>query len=289
MKRKKRNKLLSVCFVLVLAAFATVGGVLAAEAMQVNHNGESTQPGEGFQVELVMQQRAYHADGTLAGLEPYEDGTMLYPLVGSAQYNGSNFDKYGMPTAEGYVDQIVRMTNTSNQPMYVRLLVAVPAALEEINGNASKNALHWNLGNRFMPEGNFSSSNHTNTAFAKYEEPIKIGTQTENGILYNVYTITYKEALLAGETTPAAAFVGFYFDKNVNIVDDKVYLNGKYTGYQGTTVDIAVKAQGVETTGHDNAEAAFAEYGVSDYPWQTSTNTIADTKKMTTKTRENQQ
>ena len=116
-------------------------------------------------VQLVQEQRAYNDNGELTGLETFVDDKVLVPLVETAQYDGINFDKYGMPMADGYVDQTVRVKNEGTASAYVRVIVAVPAVLDDAN-DAGHNALHWNLGNRFMADGSFSSDNDTNTAFA---------------------------------------------------------------------------------------------------------------------------
>ena len=102
--------MLSVCFALLLLATVTVAGTLAYENLSAYEWAQETD--QTISAKLVQEQRAYDAGGKLIGLEDFEDDKVLVPLTESAQYDGSNFDKYGMPTAEGYVDQIVEAADT---------------------------------------------------------------------------------------------------------------------------------------------------------------------------------
>lgn len=281
MKIKKRNKLFSLCLVLVLMACVTAGGVLAMQATESNadNNLMITQTSTESQntVQVVSKQRGTDGNGETA-LVSYRNNTILYPLVGSAEYDGTNFDQYGMPTAAGYVDQIVTLRNESSKTAYARLLVAIPAALEAVDGDANKKALHWNVGNRFLPNGNFGKGEgktEMNESYSNYELTSHMSTkenpQMVNGQPCNIYVFTYSEPLTGGEETQAAAFVGFYLDKDVNVKDNKVYLDGRFTGYEGTTVDIAVKAQAVYTDSpeetQDDLMAALNAKSIN--PWAT--------------------
>ena len=261
---KKIKKAITMCIALLLAATATVSGTLAYESLTAQQWADTTN--QKVEVHLVQQQRTFGDTGVTTGLEPFVKGKVLVPLVASAQYDGSNFDKYGMPVAEGYVDQIVRVENTGTANAFVRVIAAVPAALDDAN-DAGHNALHWNLGNRFMPDGDFSSTNSHNTAFDavswKYSD-----TAVVNGIKCNIYIFTYKNMLTAGSTTEAAAFTGFYLDKAVNVVGGHILLDGIDTGFTDDNVVIHVVAQAIQAYGFTTAEKAFAEAKVSDNPWQ---------------------
>ena len=262
---KKINKVLSVCFALALLATATVTGTLAYNTRAATTAVADTT--EEIDVELLQQRRSYDVNGNVTGLESFEDGKVLVPLVGSAQYNGKNFDRYGMPTAEGYVDQIVRVQNVGTGAAYVRVVVAIPAALDDADA-AGNNALHWNLGNRFMPDGDFSAGNNTNQAFDDVTWKF-VQTAEVNGVESNLYCFTYKTPLAAGEITEAAAFVGFYLDSRVDVVNGRVLLDGVDTGFADTEVKIPVKAQAVQAYGFAYAEDAFAN--VPCYPWKNET------------------
>lgn len=257
------KKALSVCFALLLLATATVAGTMAYENLSAYEWAQQTD--QTITVQLIQEQRAYNNSGELTGLETFADDKVLVPLVETAQYNGTNFDKYGMPMADGYVDQIVRVKNTGTVDAYVRVIVAIPAALDNAN-DAGHNALHWNLGNRFMADGSFSSDNHTNTAFAdiswKYSE-----TAVVNGVECNIYIFTYQKALAGGSTTDAAAFVGFYLDNSVDVVNGHILLDGIDTGYMDDTVGIYVETQAVQAYGFTTADEAFTTAQLPNNPW----------------------
>ncbi len=259
------KKVASVSFALLLIVTIAVTGTLAYENLSAEDWARQTT--QTVTVKLVQEQRAYDDNGELTGLEEFADQDVLVPLVQSAQYDGTNFDKYGMPVADGYVDQIVRVKNEGTADAYVRVIVAVPTALDDAN-DAGHNALHWNLGNRFMADGSFSSENETNEAFNtitwKFFE-----TAMVEGILCNIYIFTYSVPLPGGETTDAAAFVGFYLDENVDIVNGHILLDGIDTGFTDETVQVYVKAQAVQAYAMgESAQEAFTAVGVKDNPWE---------------------
>lgn len=260
----KIKKVLSVCFALLLLATVSVAGTLAYENLSAYEWARQTE--QTVSVKLVQEQRAYDGNGELTGLEDFEDHKVLMPLAESTLYDEMNFDKYGMLMAEGYVDQIVRVQNTGIDSAYVRVIVAIPAALDDV-GDAGHNALHWNLGNRFMAKGTFSSDNDSNTAFAdiswKYSE-----TAVVNGVECNIYIFAYKNALAGGATTEAATFVGFYLDSSVDVVNGHIMLDGVDTGFTDDTVKIYVEAQAVLSDGFSTAEEAFATVQMPNNPWK---------------------
>lgn len=219
-------------------------------------------------IELIEQQRAYDEKGDLTGLEDFEQGKQLLPIVGSAQ---GEKDEYGMPTAANYVDKIVNIENTGINDAYVRILVAVPAVLEESTQASAKNALHWNLGNRFFSDGSYNKdTNNANANYAditmKVEDPANI-----DGIEYNVYSFTYQTALKAGKTTDAAAFVGFYLDEHIDCDPDTgiYYLDGQAINFDfSKPVIIPVAAQAVQASGFETADDAFTASGLPTNPWE---------------------
>lgn len=260
---KKIEKGITLCCATLLVVIATVSGTLAYESY-IEMEWESTE-NPNVVVQLVQQQRILDDSDNSIGLAPFEDGKMLVPLVGSAQYDGSNFDQYGMPKAKGYVDQIIRVKNEGSVHAYVRVIVAVPAALDDANG-AGHNALHWNLGNRFMADGDFSSTNSVNTAFNdiswKYNE-----TAVVDEVMCNLYIFTYENPLAGGSITDAAAFTGFYLDKDVNVLDGHILLDGIDTGFTDDNIVIHVAAQAVQAYSFESAEAAFSAAALPGNPW----------------------
>lgn len=263
---KKIEKAITMCIAALLVVVATVSGTLAYESLSAQEWAvQAEQNDETVEIQLVQQQRVFDGFGDSIGLAPFVNGKVLVPLVASAQYDGSNFDQYGMPEADGYVDQIIRVKNVGTVDAYVRVIVAVPAALDNAN-DAGHNALHWNLGNRFMPDGDFSNTNSENAAFDdvswKYSE-----TAVVDGIECNIYIFTYKKSLTAGSTTEAAAFTGFYLDKAVNVADGHILLDGVDTGFTDDNVVIHVVAQAIQAYGFENAEQAFSAADLPTNPW----------------------
>ncbi len=265
---KKIKKCFTLCCAALLIVIATVSGTLAYESYVEAEWKSAVDP--KVSVTLIQQQRSYGASGEVDGLEDFTDDKVLVPLVASAQYDGSNFDQYGMPMADGYVDQIVRVKNEGSVHAYVRVIVAIPAALDDAN-DAGHNALHWNFGNRFMPNGDFSSANSENTAFHDISWECT-GTTTIDNIIYNLYTFTYNTPLGEGETTTAAAFTGFYLDRDVNVVNGHILLDDVDTGFTDEQVKIYVEAQAVQAYGFANVEAAFTEAAMTDDPWRITNN-----------------
>lgn len=172
--------------------------------------------------------------------------------------------------ADGYVDQIVRVMNTGTASAYVRVIVAVPAVLDDAN-DAGHHALHWNLGNRFKADGSFTAENDTNPYFEKISWKLSETTEV-NGVNSNIYIFTYTDPLNGGETTKAAAFVGFYLDSCVNIIDGHIMLDGVDTGFTNDTVKIHVEAQAVQSYGFTSADEAFTKANISPNPWTLNNN-----------------
>ncbi len=254
-----KKKIVSICLVAVIAVIAIAGASLAY--LTDTDDADNVFEVGNVQIELVEQQRNENGE-----LEAFEDDKTLMPIVGSAQ---GEKDKWGLPTAKNYVDKIVNVKNTGKSDAYVRVIVAVPAALDNSTNAAS--ALHWNLGNRFNPDKQYVEG-YTNPGYADIEWDF-VEEITIDGVAYNTYCFTYTEALTAGETTDCAAITGFYLDKNVdNYVNDEgkvVYtLNGTDINYDLTNgVTVPVFAQAVQAAGFDSAEEAFANAGLPTNPW----------------------
>jgi len=243
---------LSLCLVAVLA----VGGTLAYltdtdEEINVMTVGKVT-------VNLIEQQRT--EDGT--ALEDFEQAKNLTPLVGSAQ---GTKDNWGMPVATNYVDKIVYAKNTGTNDAWMRILVAVPAALD--NANDAQAAIHWNLGNRVDIEGNgaynVSDANNPYYDFNGCEFEAEV---TIDGQQYNLYSFTVKEITKPGYVS-GAAIAGFYLDSAVNYDDEKgYYVKGdtKIDYDLSKGVSIPVMVQAVQADGFATAEAAFIGAGFDD-------------------------
>ena len=115
-----KKKILSICLVAVIAVMAIAGASLAY--LTDTDDADNVFEVGNVQIELVEQQRNENGE-----LEAFEDDKTLMPIVGSAQ---GEKDGYGLPTAKNYVDKIVNVKNTGKSDAYVRVIVAVPAGLD---------------------------------------------------------------------------------------------------------------------------------------------------------------
>lgn len=274
-----KKKLVAIFLCVALVAVGIVGASLAY--FTDTDDATNTFTAGGVKIELIEQERKYDEDGKLTGLGAFTQNKMLMPSHNDAQ--GAK-DKYGMSVVDNYVDKIVTVKNTGKSDAYVRVIVAVPAALEEDDPTkAAANVLHWNLGNKFTAKGDYDTTANPqpdNPAWAdvswKYTETVTIG-----GVSYNLYIITYKNPLAPNATTDAASFVGFYLDKDVDCEydeDGKLYYtitkNGetRRIAFDLTNgVTIPVYAQAVQAAGFDTADDAFTAANMPGNPWAPAT------------------
>lgn len=245
-----KKKLLSLCLVLALALTA-IGGTLAY--FTDTDTKDNVFAVGGVKIALIEQQR--NDDST--GLEAFEDGKILMPIVGSAQGEKEEVGGIELPTAENYVDKIITVANTGTSEAYMKVYIAIPSALDDVS-DASKNILHFNTTGASSEAGEWQDT-----------KLVKAGFEI-NEIAYNVYSRTYSSVVDAGESTATPAFIGFYLDKRVDMNDD-----GGYT-FDGTDikfdlksgVTIPVYAVGVQAAGFESADDAFVEaFGADFNPW----------------------
>ena len=251
----KLKKVLLMCTAYVMVAALAVAGTLAYFTWEDSDVNVMTVG--NVQIDLIEQQRT--KDST--ALEDFEQGKTLLPLVGSAQ---GEKDKFGLPTAGNYVDKIVSIKNTGKSDAYVRVVVAVPAGLE--NSANAAGPLHWNFGNHFSADGTYvagsSNPGYSDIVFAEN------GQGTIDEISYNLYSFTYKTALKPGETTECPAFVGFYLNSSVDFDGTNYTFNGAKIDFDFSNgVAIPVMAQAVQSDGFDTAEKAFQNANMPTNPW----------------------
>ena len=251
----KKKLLLGLSFVGVAAAAASLATTLAA--FNSSDSAVNVMTAGNVQIKLVEQQR----EG--GELVPFKQGKAITPLVGSAQ---GEKDKFGMPVAANYQDKIISVENTGANEAYVRVLMAVPAVLDD--ADASKSPLHVNYGNRVSLDGTYTEEwgDQWQTNWRWDYSTVDTAAIQINGETYNVYCYTYKDALATGAQT-SAAIAGVYLDSAVN------YENGAYvmgertlTGFNGV-VTLPVIAQAVQTDGFKDSLTAFAEafpYGTNN-------------------------
>lgn len=256
-----KKKVISIALVIALIAVIAAGSFAY---FTDTDEATNTFTSGNVQIQLLEKQR----DGN-GGLEDFEDGKTLLPIVGSAQ---GEKDALGLSTAKNYVDKIITIQNLSADA-YVRAYIAVPAALDSV-GDASLNILHVNQPGKNTFVG--LDGNSADKAFT-WSDMKMVGTFTDdNGILYNVYYSTYADKLTKDEIAGSAAYVGLYLDKDVDYNAE----TGKYTVTRNngeTTVinfdlskgvTIPVFAVGVQADGFDNADAAIdAAFGPNFNPW----------------------
>ena len=252
-----KKKIVALCLCVALAVVA-IGGATLAYFTDTDAKTNTFTAGN-VKIELIEKQR--NGNG---GLEDFEDGKVLMPIVGSAQ---GEKDTLGLSTAKNYVDKIITIKNLSADA-YVRAYLALPAVLDS-EGNATDNILHINQPGKDTFVG--LDGNSADKALT-WSDMTKVGTFTdEDGILYNVYYSTYADKLTKDEIAGSAAYVGLYLDNRVDYNSE----TGKYT-FNGNDIDFAfsngvkipVFAVGVQADGFDDADAAIdAAFGANYNPF----------------------
>ena len=152
---------------------------------------------------------------------------------------------------------------------YVWYTYAIPAAVDNAEGDASLNIVHINHAGRnwlgyqnnpkYWAEGQTEPTPEDKCWIvdnARVEKGVEI-----DGILYNVYTVLYNGKLAAGEET-TIGMTNVYLDTRVDYNNE----TGEYT-YLGTPIDfdlnevkIIVTAYGIQAATFEDVEAAYAAY-----------------------------
>ena len=160
------------------------------------------------------------------------------------------------------VQKQIKVKNTGTEEAYVRIHMAIPQMLDSGSPEflAYKNTLHWNFSGASVQEGQWSqlknkdavgpNANYPNWpdnggAYNMYEATI-------DGVVYNVYVITYESALAAGTTTATTAIEKVYLDAAVT----NEQLNEITTALNGTP-KILVVAEGGQAAGFQDAYTAL--------------------------------
>ena len=258
-----KKKITAICLCIALVAIAVVGASLAY--FTDTDNETNTFAVGNVKIELIEQQRGEN------GLENFEQGKKLYPIVGSAQ---GEKDALGMPTAKNYVDKMVTIKNTGSEKAYIRAYFAIPSALDDgyETFNAGMNVLHFNFGNKVAEDGTITST-YGNEWNWQHDGKWNYFETTIDGIKYNVYFADYYQAVDAGAATEQ--FVqGVYLDKSFDMKDGKPYAFGKEValddGWDWSKVSCPVFAVACQAEGFANAsEAITAAFGANYNPWGT--------------------
>ena len=253
-----KKKILALCLVVALAATAVIGGTLAY--FTDTDKADNVFTVGGVKIDLIEQER-----NGKGGLQAFSNNKVLMPIVGSAQDTTKQVTVNGwtgLPTAGNWVDKIITVKNTGASDAYMKVFVAIPAELDNID-DAGKNVLHYNT----------TKQSNTNWTAEKLEaESVTIGD-----ITYNVYSRICKDIIAPNTATATPAYIGFYLDKNVDMDAQGNYvINSKTIDIlKNGTVTIPVFAQGIQAAGfkatetQTAAEVAFAQSGLPTNPWAT--------------------
>lgn len=261
-----KRRILAIAMSLCIVAILAVGASLAY--FTSTDEATNTFTVGNVKIKLIEQQRK--ADNT--GLEPFENGKKLYPIVGSAQ---GEKDALGMPTAKNYVDKMVTIQNTGSEKAYIRAYFAIPSALDDgyETFNAGLNVLHFNFGNK-VKDGVITSTEGVEWKWTHDSKWNYFETTLSDGIKYNVYYADYYQAVDAGATTEQL-IQGVYLDKSFDIKDGKCYAFGEEVtlddGWDWNNVSCPVFAIACQAEGFDDAETAItAAFGAQYNPWGTT-------------------
>lgn len=251
--------------IVALAASAIIAVTAIASASLAYLNDAKTVTNTftwgNVKIELIEKQRGEN------GLEDFEQGKTILPIVGSAQ---GEKDEYGMPTAKNYVDKMVTIENTGKNDAYIRAYFAIPAALDDgyETFNAGMNVLHFNFGNKVV-NGVVSSTEGVEWIWTHGNKWNYYETEID-GIKYNVYYADYYQAVKAGDTTEQL-IQGVYLDKSFEMKDGKGYAFGKEIegwNWDNNIVSCPIYAVAVQADGFESADAAItAAFGANYNPW----------------------
>ena len=162
------------------------------------------------------------------------------------------------------IQKQVFVKNVGSEPAYVRVHIAYPSMLDSGSEDqpqfaAYNNTLHWNFSAESAQEGEWSqmqSSTATGSNSAYPNWPGNGGEYnmyqaTIDGILYNVYVMTYETALEPNKTTATNAIEKVYLD--VSVTNEKMTEIKKALG----KIKVLVYAEGGQKEGFDDAFVAL--------------------------------
>ena len=248
-----KKKIVAICLVACLAVMAIAGASLAYFTAEDTADNVFTM--KGIKVELN---------------EEFEQGSELLPGLD--------------------INKDVFVKNTGSSDAYVRVHIAIPAALDDGDPSfaAYNNFLHWTFTKASVEAGEWSwIPEMTDGTGYKGNGAGNWNYYTTNidGIDYAVYVVTYRTALAAGEQTATKALDKVYVDTTVDCEWDEATNGFVYTDTKGNTVapsqfadangnvHIKVFAEAAQTATFDDAydalNTAFGTPGAADYvaPW----------------------
>lgn len=244
-----KKKITAICLCVALVAIAAVN--LSLAYFTDTDSADNVFTTKNIKIELIEKQR----NDDDSDLEDFEQGKTILPVVGSVDETETVDNVDGLPTAENYVDKIMTINNLS-MDAYVRLYIAVPAALDD-EGDVGQGVLH------------FTQSAESSAAGQWGTETIAMQNVMVNGVVCNIYYRTYSSVLSKDEATATPAYVGFYMDKDVDFNGSNYTIDGETINFDFTNgVKIPVFAVGVQAAGFSDADSAIeAAFGADFNPW----------------------
>lgn len=167
------------------------------------------------------------------------------------------------------INKDVFVKNTGAQDAYVRVHIAIPAALDDGDPafDASKNFLHFNFTKASVADGQWSWIPKMTTGEGYLGNGAgnwNFYKQNIDGTDYNVYVVTYRSVLATGKETATQALDKVYLDRSVDATQNE---NGSFTykdnkGNKITlgekdNVKILVIAEGTQAEGFNDAYTAL--------------------------------
>ena len=291
-----KKKILALCLVVVLAITAVTGATLAyftdvdkAENVFTVGNIDIIQR----ESQRVLEDRVIVDDKAPAdqeaNIESFENNKKAAPGVlnklekAPITVEGYNFK---IRSLEGnYIDKIVSVYNNSNEPAYMRTIIAIP----NMNGfdddkDATYNPLHWN----YLDATDFNNVgwDWNGNKDANVDQDDKIAAVKIDGVEYDIYVATHNQAVPAKSWT-SPSLVGFYLhdtvghDENgyffINGAKEKKDLNEWMTADEqgNVALKILVATQACQIDGFADAwealDTAFGDITATNHPWISTT------------------
>lgn len=221
-----KKKILAVCLAVALLAIISYGTL----AWFVSEDAVTNI----FTVGSVkIQQNEQQHDDDTGALEDFEQDQTLLPVA----------DPQNPAADENYVEKIVTVTSTGNNPAYVRTHIAVPTALVNILTLDISDSTNWT-----QDAGTTSC--------------------TVDGVAYTVISYTYGKELAKGESTDVL-LEGVYLNANVDLQNndqgvaqfctwnDAAKSFDFYDFDVTQKVSVLVATQGVQSQGFADAQTAL--------------------------------
>lgn len=207
-----KRKAIALCLLVAVAAIAIAGTSLA-------YFTDKDQADNVFVVGNVKIQL----------LENFEQNSKLLPATGSVEDG----------TLQNAVSKEVDVKNTGTEPAYVRVHIAVPAALD----TQPNPLLHFTYSEASLQHWSWEKTG--GGLWNSYETTI-------DGIPYHVYVVTHRQPLAPASATEDHAIDQVYLDSRAT-GDDVAELNG----ILGENWEIKVLAEGVQSAGFSDAFSAL--------------------------------